>query len=134
MCPGPHWNLGRGWRCEKPPVGCFADHSRAVVLLWIFYVFFCLVFVMPLCGSVYLCLVVTCWERADLLFVVCNCEFVTFPLVSLVRCGTLLYRFLISAPLITLTFNVNTILIFLIHHWGNYNFGVCCSHALCVMV
>ena len=47
--------------------------------------FFCLVFVMPLCASVYLCLMVTCWERADLLalsFVVFNCEFVTFPLVS----------------------------------------------------
>ena len=29
--------------------------------------FFCLVFVMPLYASVYLCLVVTCWERADLL-------------------------------------------------------------------
>ena len=28
--------------------------------------FFCLVFAMPLCASVYLCLVVTCWERADL--------------------------------------------------------------------
>ena len=27
---------------------------------------FCLVFVMPLCTSVYLCLVITCWERADL--------------------------------------------------------------------
>ena len=29
--------------------------------------FFCLVFVMPLCASVYLRLAVTCWERADLL-------------------------------------------------------------------
>ena len=26
--------------------------------------FFCLLFAMPLCFSVYLCLVVTCWERA----------------------------------------------------------------------
>ena len=49
-----------------------------------------LVFVMPLCASVYLCLVVTCWERVILLvpFVVYNCEFVTFPLVSWVRCVT----------------------------------------------
>ena len=46
---------------------------EAVLLLWIFYVFFfCLVFVMPLCTSVYLCLVVTCWERADLLALVCG--------------------------------------------------------------
>ena len=34
--------------------------------------FFCLVFVMPLCASVYMCLVVTCWERADLLALVCG--------------------------------------------------------------
>ena len=26
---------------------------------------FCLVFAVSLCASVYLCLVVTCWERAD---------------------------------------------------------------------
>ena len=51
---------------------------------------FCLVFAMSLCASVYMCFVVTCWERADLLalFVVSNCEFVTFPLVSWVRCCT----------------------------------------------
>ena len=35
-----------------------------------FLFFFCLAFVMPLCVSVYLCLVVTCWERADLLALV----------------------------------------------------------------
>ena len=51
---------------------------------------FCLVFAMSLCPSVYLCFVVTCWERADLLALDCGVyfEFVTFPLVSLVRCGT----------------------------------------------
>ena len=67
--------------------------------------FFCLVFVMPLCASVHLCLVVTAgkgltsWNS----FVVSICEFVTFPLVhvSWVRCGTYLYRFLIFAPLLT---------------------------------
>ena len=66
--------------------------------------FFCLVFVMSLCPSLYLCLVVTCWERADLLALVLvyNCEFGTFSLVSLVRCGTWLYRFLIFAPFLTL--------------------------------
>ena len=50
--------------------------------------FFYLVFVMPLCASVYLwspaAKVLTSW----LSFVVYNCEFVTFPLVSWVRCGT----------------------------------------------
>ena len=65
---------------------------------------FCLVFAMSLCASVYMCFVVTCWERADLLALVCGvyCESVTFPLVSWVRCGTWLYRFLIFAPLLTL--------------------------------
>ena len=31
---------------------------------------FCFVFAMSLCASVYMCLVVTCWERADLLALV----------------------------------------------------------------
>ena len=55
-----------------------------------FMFLFCLVFAMSLCTSVYMCFVVTCWERADLLaLVLCGyCEFVTFPLVSWVRCGT----------------------------------------------
>ena len=52
--------------------------------------FFCLVFVMPLCASVNCALwspagkVLTSW----LSLVVSNYEFVTFPLVSWVRCGT----------------------------------------------
>ena len=53
--------------------------------------FFCLVFVMPLCVSVFFCVLgspagkgLTSW----LSFVVFNCEFVTFPLVSYVRCDT----------------------------------------------
>ena len=43
-----------------------------------------------MCASVYECFVVTCWERADLLALICGVfyEFVTFPLVSWVRCGT----------------------------------------------
>ena len=52
---------------------------------------FCLVSAMSLCASVYMCFVVTCWERTDLLALVCGgvyCEFVTFPFVSLVRGGT----------------------------------------------
>ena len=60
---------------------------------------------MSLCASVYMCFVVTCWERADLLALVCGvyCESVTFPLVSWVSCGTWLYRFPIFVPLLTLT-------------------------------
>ena len=36
------------------------------------------------------------------LLLLTNCEFVTFPLVSWVKCGTWMYRFLIFAPLLTL--------------------------------
>ena len=59
-------------------------------VLWIFYVFVLSCVCYVLCTSVYMCFVVTCWERADLLALVCGvfCEFVTFPLVSWVRCGT----------------------------------------------
>ena len=69
----------------------------------IFYVFVLSCVCYVLCASVYMCFAVTCWERADLLALVCGvfCEFVTFPLVSWVRCGTWLYRFLIFAPLLT---------------------------------
>ena len=34
--------------------------------------FFCLVFAMSLCASVYMCFVVTCWDMADLLALVCG--------------------------------------------------------------
>ena len=70
---------------------------------------------MSLCAFVYMCFVVTCWERADLLALVCGvcCEFVTFLLVSWVRCGTWLYRFLIFAPLLTLYYSyVNALKLF----------------------
>ena len=88
----------------SPPVKYFTDRSKAVLLLWIFYVFVLSCVCYVLCASVYMCFVVTCWERADLLALVCGvfCEFVTFPLVSWVRCGTWLYRFLIFATLLTL--------------------------------
>ena len=71
-----------------------------------FMFLFCLVFAISSYASVYMCSLVTCWERAGLLALVCGvyCEFVTFPLVSWVRCGTWLYRFLIFAPLLTLHF------------------------------
>ena len=38
-----------------------------------FFMFlFCLVFAMSLCASVYMCFLVTCWERADILALVCG--------------------------------------------------------------
>ena len=35
---------------------------------------FCLVFAMSLCASVYMCFMVTCWVRADLLALVSGVE------------------------------------------------------------
>ena len=56
----------------------------------LFFLF--LVFAMSLCASVYMCFVVTRWGGKGLTSwlscVVSNFEFVTFPLVSWVRCGT----------------------------------------------
>ena len=73
-------------------------------------------FVDLLCFCSVLCLLCLCarlfscglWSPAGkgltswLSFVVSNCEFVTFQLVSWVTCCTWLYRFLIFAPLLTL--------------------------------
>ena len=62
----------------------FTDRSKAVLLLWIFYVFVLSCVCYVLCASVYMCFVVTCWERADLLALVCGvfCEFVTISMLS----------------------------------------------------
>ena len=78
----------------------FQGSTSSMELLCFFSAF---VLGLPLCASAYLCLVATCWERLTswLSFVVYNCEFVTFPLVSWVRCDTWLYRFLIFAPFLT---------------------------------
>ena len=82
---------------------CFTDRSKAVLLLWIFCVLSVLC-LLCLCAHLFICTLrspagkgLTSW----LLFVASDCEFVTFPLVSWVRCGTWLYRFLIFAPLLT---------------------------------
>ena len=69
ICLDPHLNEGLCWRREtglSPPVKYFTDCSKAVLLLWIIlkYVFFYLVFVIPLCASV--------WERVGLLALVCG--------------------------------------------------------------
>ena len=68
-----HHHLTRGSTENlSPPVKYFTDRSKAVLLLWIFYVFFCPAFAMSMCASVYMCFVVTCWERADILAIVCG--------------------------------------------------------------
>ena len=58
---------------------------------------------MPLCASVYMCLVITCWERADLLFLVCGALLWVFhfPIGILGQVGYLI----VSIPdLCTLTY------------------------------
>ena len=58
---------------------------------------------MSLCASVYMCFVVTCWERADLLALVCGVyyEFVTFPFGIL---GQVWYLIVSIPDLCTLTY------------------------------
>ena len=65
--------------------------------------FFYLVFVMPLCASVYLCLVVTCWKRADLLALVCGVylRVCHFPIGIL---GQVWYLIVLIPDLCTLTY------------------------------
>ena len=86
------WGTGR--------MGC-----KAVLLLWIFHVFLSVLCLLCLCMRLFICALrsptqkgLTSW----LSFVVSNCEFVTFPLVSWVRCGTWWYLFPIFATLLTL--------------------------------
>ena len=50
-----------------PGLCCELLVTSFVDILYFFYP----VFAVPLCLSVYMCLVVTCWERADLLALVC---------------------------------------------------------------
>ena len=49
--------------CLQFVIVVFPDHTHLLFL-------FCLMFAMSLCASVYMCFVVTCWERADLLALV----------------------------------------------------------------
>ena len=66
---------------------------------------FCLVFAMLLCASVYMCLVVTCWERADLLALVC--AVLLLPVVCHFPIGILgqVWYLIVSIPdLCTLTY------------------------------
>ena len=78
----------------------FQGGTSFVDLLCVFSVL-CL---LCLCVRLFICAL---WPPAGkglsfwLSFVVSNCEFVSFPLVSWVRCGTWLYRFLNFAPLLT---------------------------------
>ena len=78
--------------CEiglSPPVKYFTDHSKAVLLSWIIYVISVLFLI---CFRARL-FIDALWSPDGkgmtfwLSFVMSNCEVVTFPLVSWVRCG-----------------------------------------------
>ena len=74
----------------SPPIKYFTDHSKEVLLLWIFYVFFSVLCLLCICMRLFIC---AFWLHAGkgltswLSFVVSSCEFVTLKLVSWVRCG-----------------------------------------------
>ena len=84
-----------------------------------------------LCARLFICAL---WPPAGkgltswLSFVVSNCEFVTFSLVSWVRCGTWLYRFLNFAPLLTL---ISILLQFIVSESGGGSEGLHVYAALC---
>ena len=65
--------------CYHQNMPSFTDRSKAVLLLWIVCVFVSCV--SHAFASVHCCLVVICWERADLLAIVGDvyCIFVTIP-------------------------------------------------------
>ena len=87
-----------------------------MLLLWIIYVFSVLFL---LCFRARL-FIDALWSPAGkgltswLLFVMSNCEVVSFPLVSWVRCGAWLYRFLIFALFLTLLCGI-------FHFYSNFN-------------
>ena len=73
---------------KKPAIYVLTDRSKAMLPLWILLVF---VFCVVLCRavlSVPCSLVITCWDKGDLLVLLCvmfSCGFVTFP------CGVLVH-------------------------------------------
>ena len=78
--------------CEtdlSPTVNILTERSKAVLLLWIIYVISVL-YLLCFCASLF---VDALWSPAEkgltswLSFVMSDCEVVTFPLVSWVRCG-----------------------------------------------
>ena len=60
--------------CEEalsPEVKCFTDRSKAALLLWII----CVIYFLCLSCFKVSHLFITCWERADLLALVCGVQF-----------------------------------------------------------
>ena len=87
--------------CSKIFYWPFKGGTSSVDLLWVFYVL-CL---LCLCASVYMCLAVTCWERADLFALVCGVQLWVchFPIGIL---GQVWYLVVSIPDLCTLTYFV----------------------------
>ena len=89
----------------KPSSKIFYWPFQGSTSLWIFYGVFSVLCLLCICTCMFICALCSPAGKgltSLLSLVVSNCEFVTFPLVSWVRCGTWLYRFLIFAPLLTM--------------------------------
>ena len=85
----------------SPPVKYFTDRYKAVLLLWIFYVFFCLVFVICLRAHRFMGNVRLHGLGSRLWCI--TVSFVTFPLVSIDQVWYLVVSIPDLAPLLTLT-------------------------------
>ena len=90
MCLDPHLNSGYGCFCEtglsRSSKIIYTDRSKAVLFCGSFVFFVsCVSHVFT---SVHCCLLVTCWERADLLAFVGDvyCMFATFPCGVVLNC------------------------------------------------
>ena len=94
------------WNRLKPSSKIFYWPFQGRTSFVDFLCFFSILCLLCLCARLFICaLWPSAWKELTfwLSFVVSNFEFVTFPLVPWVRCGTWLYWFLIFAPLLTLS-------------------------------
>ena len=116
--PNISWSTSE-LRARLAPWNWFKSSSK--IIYWPFqggtsfvdlFLFFSVLCLLCLCARLFICALWSpAWKGLTswLSFVVSYCEFVTFPLVSWVRCGTWLYRFLIFAPLLTLVYKLKIV-------------------------
>ena len=77
-CSGPVVEILNKINMKQSTTGPLGQNTRytelciAPLLMDRLCFLFCLVFAMSLCASVYMCFVVTYWERADLLGLLCG--------------------------------------------------------------
>ena len=92
-----------GTNCALLIADLFSFRYVSVLLLWII----CVIAVLFCYAFMHVCLLMPCGHLLGkgltswLSFVMSNCDVVTFPLVSWVRCGAWLYRFQIFTSFLT---------------------------------